>query len=409
MQVPTVQSETLMLPGFEEPAPAEQPPEPPKTLPQLPTLDEATLTLPLLERAKQLALEHPGESYYRDYVVGAHLILAVRELRARKYRDALRWLEASEDWGAPAGEVASFKAAIYDKQESWDLAEKWARTALAYRARANPAEMHHIIGKAHYFREELGEAIEEFRKALAIREDADIRASLDRALRDARAAEGFDKQRLSHFIVRYEGESMEDTGRMVLDQMERSYASLVSQLGFEPEEPVVVLLYSRTSYREMGGPHWSAGFFDGKIRVPVRGLQSLDSHIKTTLHHELAHAFIHDRAGEAAPRWLHEGIAEYVEGTRARDTGKELARILNEGHSFEHCLPTARCDVRAFYAAASSMVDYMVQLRGMGGIRDLLVELGDGGNIDSSLRKVLGKDQLGLIRDWEHFVKRRYS
>ncbi len=367
------------------------------------------MTLPLLERAKALALEYPGETYYREYVVGAHLILAVRELRARKYRDALRWVEQSEDWGAPGGEVASFKAAIYDKQESWDLAAKWARTALAYGAKANPAEMHHIIGKAHYFREELKEAIAAFRKALAIREDPTIRVSLDKALRDARAADGFSKQRLSHFIVRYEGESMEDTGRMVLDQMERSYATLVSQLGFQPEQPVVVLLYSRTSYREMGGPHWSAGFFDGKIRVPVRGLEKVDSHIKTTLHHELAHAFIHARAGTAAPRWLHEGIAEYAEGMRANETGPQLAKILNGGQSFEHCLPTAQCDVRAFYAAASSIVDYMVQLRGMGGVRNLLIELGEGGNIDSSLRKVLGKDQLGLIRDWEHFVKRRYS
>jgi tetratricopeptide (TPR) repeat protein len=406
---PVAQPETLVLPGFEAPAPVVEVPAPPKQMPRLPKLDESSANLPLLERAKQLALEYPGESYYRDYVVNVHFILAVRELRARKYRGALDWLEASEDWGAPPGEVASFRAAVYDKQESWDLAEKWARTALAYGAKANPAEMHHIIGKAYYFREDLPEAIEEFRKALAIREDAEIRASLEMALRDARAAEGFDKQRLSHFIVRYEGDSMEDTGRLVLDQMERSYASLLSQLGFEPDEPVVVLLYSRTSYREMGGPHWSAGYFDGKIRVPVRGLQSLDSHIRSTLHHELAHAFIHDRAGNAAPRWLHEGIAEYVEGTRASETGKELAKILNQGQSFEHCLPTARCDVRIFYAASTSIVDYMIQMKGMGGIRDLLIDLGDGGNIDSSLRKVLGKDQMGLIRDWEHFVKRRYS
>ena len=223
VEVPVQRPETLMLPGFDKPAPGQPALEPPKAKPRLPPLDESVVTLPLLERAKALALEYPGETYYREYVVGAHLILAVRELRARKYRDALRWVEQSEDWGAPGGEVASFKAAIYDKQESWDLAVKWARTALAYGAKANPAEMHHIIGKVHYFREELKEAIAEFRKALAIREDPTIRASLDKALRDARAADGFGKKRLSHFIVRYEGESMEDTGRMVLDQMERSY------------------------------------------------------------------------------------------------------------------------------------------------------------------------------------------
>ena len=154
---------------------------------------------------------------------------------------------------------------------------------------------------------------------------------------------------------------------MVIDTMDRSYASLVSLFGFEPSERVVVILYSRRDYRDMGGPHWSAGLFDGKIRVLVRGLERLDEHIKTTLHHELAHAFIHARAGKSAPRWLHEGLAEYVEGTRTEENGKLLARVINSGQSFNQCLPTARCDVRLFYPAAASMVDYMIQKRGMGG------------------------------------------
>jgi hypothetical protein len=196
---------------------------------------------------------------------------------------------------------------------------------------------------------------------------------------------------------------------MVLDALERSRATLISRLGYEPEEPVVVILYSRRSYREMGGPHWSAGLFDGKIRMPVGGLHQVDDQIRSTLHHELVHAFIHARAGERAPRWLHEGVAEYMEGTRASEQGNLLAQVLAEGNSFEHCLPTAQCDVRIFYSAAISFVDYLIQIRGVGGIRDVLSALGEGNDIDASLRKVLGKDEGALIREWEHFVGRRYS
>jgi hypothetical protein len=141
-----------MLPGFDKPAPGQPALEQPKAKSRLPASDESVVTLPRLERGKTLALEYPGETYYREYVVVAHLILAVRERRVRRYCDTLRWVEQSEDWGAPEGEVASFEAAIYDRQESWDLAMKWARTALAYGAKANLAEMHHIIGKVHYFR-----------------------------------------------------------------------------------------------------------------------------------------------------------------------------------------------------------------------------------------------------------------
>jgi len=403
---------TLVIPGFQpRPAPGaeEAPAEEVRAIPDLPDLDENTVNYALIEQAKSLALEFPEEPSIREYLAAAHLILAGKELKARRFQDALRLVDEAERWSAESSQTATFRAILYGELQSWELAERWAQTALGYGAGANAADMHHIIGKAHYFREEMDKAIEEFQKALALKDDQGIRDSLDRAMAEARTARGFDQKRLSHFIVSYEGETMESTGRMVLDALERSHATLVSQLGFEPEEPVVVLLYSRRSYREMGGPHWSAGLFDGKIRLPVGGLSQVDEQIRKTLHHELVHAFIHSRAGDSAPRWLHEGVAEYMEGTRAAEQGKLLAQVLADGNSFEHCLPTAQCDVRIFYPAATSLVDYAIQMRGLGGIRDVLSALGEGSDIDGALRKVLGKDEGALIRDWEHFVGRRYS
>ncbi len=403
---------TLMIPEFEpRPMPAEAPASeaPPREVPKLPDLNENTVTPALIEQARRAALDFPEEPSLREYVAGAYLILAAKEIKARRFQEALKLVGEAEQWTVEASQTATARAVIYSELQSWELAEKWARTALGYGARGNAADMHHILGKAYYYREEMDKAIEEFQRALSLRDDQAIRDSLNKAMLEARTANGFDQKRLSHFIVSYEGETMETTGRMVLDALERSRASLISQLGYEPEEPVVVILYSRRSYREMGGPHWSAGLFDGKIRMPVGGLHQVDEQIRATLHHELVHAFIHARAGASAPRWLHEGVAEYMEGTRASDQGSLLARVLAEGNSFEHCLPTAQCDVRIFYPAAVSFVDYLIQMRGVGGIRDVLSALGDGNDVDGALRKVLGKDEGTLIREWEHFVGRRYS
>lgn len=405
--------EPVVLSGFREPDTsgidvAIPEPDPEADIPELPDLDEASVTPALLALSKEVASDHPGVDWLREYVIAAHLLAAGKEIRQRRYREALRFLDECDDWAAPPGDIASFRAVIFAAQEEWGPALRWAEAAIAYGSKTNPAEMYHIVGKAHYYREEMSKAIEAFRTALEIRDDPTIRASLQRALQEAQTAGNYESQRLSHFIVRYEGNSMEDTGRMVIDTMDRSYSSLVSQFGFEPSERVVVILYSRRDYREIG-PDWSAGLFDGKIRVPVRGLQRLDENIKTTLHHELAHAFIHAKAGKSAPRWLHEGLAEYVEGTRTEQNGKLLAKVINSGQSFEQCLPSARCDVRLFYPAAASMVDYMIQKRGMGGIRDVLTALEDGNDIDGALSRVLGYDVSALIRDWEHFIRRRYS
>jgi tetratricopeptide (TPR) repeat protein len=403
--------------AFVLPAPAQPsgtpvgaaPSAPPPSAPELPELNQNTVSMALVERAEQLSREFPDAKGIRDYVAAAYLLLAGNEMRRNRSSDALRMIDHAEEWGAAKDQTATFRAMVFDAEEEWEPAEKWARAALAYGARANAADMHHVIGKAHYFREELEKAIAEFEIALSLRNDPEIRASLERARQEARASEGFDRRRLAHFIVMYEGDTMESTGRMVLDTMERSYATLVSQMGFEPAEPVVVVLYSRRSYREMGGPHWSAGLFDGKIRVPVRGLERLDESIRSTLHHELTHAFVHSRAGDATPRWLNEGVAEYMEGTRTAKTGNVLAEYLSDGNSLEHCVATAQCDLRVFYPAAASMVDYLVQVRGLPGISETLLALGEGNDIDTSLRRVFGRDQAELIREWEHFVKRRFG
>ena len=384
-------------------------PEPSSPIPRLPDLTRQSVTPALLDRAQSLAREYPDVEWLREYVLAAHFLLAGQKIRARRFREALTYVNGLEDWGAEAGDIATLRAVIYSEQQEWEVAKSWAETAIAYGKTSQSAEMYHIVGKAHYYRQEISRAVEFFEKALDLGDNPKIRASLNKALSEARAGGGNKTQRLAHFIVSYDGGAMESTGRMVIDTMDRSYASLKSQLGFEPPERVVVILYTRRDYNEMGGPDWSAGLFDGKIRVPVRGLQRLDERIKTTLHHELAHAFIHARAGKNAPRWIHEGIAEYVEGVRTQDNGELLGRVLREGQSFESCLPTARCDPRMFYPAASSMVDYVIQQRGMGGIRDILTALGEGEDVDSVLRRIVGHDVRGLIRDWEHFIKRRYG
>jgi hypothetical protein len=60
-----------------------------------------------------------------------------------------------------------------------------------------------------------------------------------------------------------------------------------------------------------------------------------------------------------------------------------------------------------FYPTATSLVSYLIEVRGMGGIRDILGNLGEGEDIDGALQRIAGEDESSLIRDWERFVRRR--
>jgi len=372
----------------------------------LPILSLGTISPDVVRQTVALAQKHPEVAAVREHAAKAHLMLAQRHITEGRLRDALAVLAQAKPFEPDPRELARTSAIVYLGLREPGEARRWAQAALAF---GPDADMYNVLGQVHYLRQELTQAIEAWQSSLAIRENPVVRAALERAVRETRVEGDLDEKRLAHFIVRYEGETMEDTGRLVLDSLERSYAAIKSMLGFEPAERVVVILLTRQDYAALGGPYWSAGVFDGKVRVPVRGLSQLDRYIEATLRHELTHAFIYARAGEGCPRWLQEGMAEYSEGTRASQFGRRLAEKLEEDESILYCLATNNyCDPSYFYPAATSVVEYLLANRGMGGIRDLLDELGRGTNVDGALGKLTGRSQMELLREWKHWAVRRY-
>lgn len=395
----------LSIPGLQSADSNEELPAPEVSVVKLPTLTTETVTPEAIQEVAAIASEHPEEPRIAEFVAKAYLLLALRQFGERRFRETLASVVQAEKWGASRHDVARISARTYLELQDLERALQWAQAALAF---GPDADMYSVLGNVYYLREELDQAIEAWEGSLSLKEDGTVRAALERARREAELAGEYDRERLAHFIVRYEGDTMEQTGRLVLGSLEKSYGFLKSRLDFEPKEPIVVILYSRRDYNDLGGPQWSAGLFDGKVRVPVRGLVSLDQNVESTLRHELTHAFLYAQAGQGVPRWLQEGMAEYCEGTDAREFGKMLAERIEQDENFAYCLVGSRCDVRFYYPAATSVVDYIIQTRGMGGIKDILDLLGQGHDIDSALSRVVGRDELGLMDDWQHFIRRRY-
>jgi len=56
---------------------------------------------------------------------------------------------------------------------------------------------------------------------------------------------------------------------------------------------------------------------DGRIRVPVQGLTQLTPALSLVLKHELTHSFVRQKTRAAAPTWVQEGIAQWMEGKRS--------------------------------------------------------------------------------------------
>ena len=120
-----------------------------------------------------------------------------------------------------------------------------------------------------------------------------------------------------------------------------------------------------------------------------------------TLIHELTHAFIFERTRGVAPRFVHEGLAQYMEG-------KRLDSMLSRSQIA--ALADGRIGgVAGLYFGALSFVEYLVALRGLGGINDLLKAMGETRSVDEAFRQVYGATLTGAQEQWARRLHQQFG
>src|SRR5205807_10441065 len=133
------------------------------------------------------------------------------------------------------------------------------------------------------------------------------------------------------FKLRYSGASAPALARDVLRTLERHYSEIESELNFTPPESIGVILYTQDAFSDITkAPAWAGALNDGRIRVPVLGLTSVDAELSRILKHELTHSFIAQKTRSAcmglaascairAPTWIQEVLAQWMERQRRRE------------------------------------------------------------------------------------------
>ncbi len=118
----------------------------------------------------------------------------------------------------------------------------------------------------------------------------------------------------TRFTLRYDGITQFETGPTLMATLEDAYASLRSNLFFEPKSPITTILYSQKDYQSVtAGPAWMEASYDGKLRIPSQSVKDPNS-LRRIIFHELTHAFVGELSKNRAPCWLNEGLAQIQEG-----------------------------------------------------------------------------------------------
>ena len=271
-----------------------------------------------------------------------------------------------------------------------------------------------LLGSAYYKMEKLDQAIEEWRRALAIAPNDQLREALTKVERERNVAASYLELRSEHFLLRCQDNAARALGEQVLKSLETSFLELESDLDVYPRETVVVVLYPDQAFQDITvSPSWVGALNDGKVRIPVSGLTGMTPELARVLKHELTHSFVRQVTLGHCPVWFNEGIAQYEEGARTADGGGKLARAFRDTPKLSELegsfLGFQREIVGLAYAKSLAAVEYLHDTYGIVEIRQLLKSMSATADLSSILQSEFRFTYSGLEDAVAGYVQKRYG
>ncbi|MFZ0318028.1 MAG: tetratricopeptide repeat protein [Candidatus Sulfotelmatobacter sp.] len=294
--------------------------------------------------------------------------------------------------------------------------------ALSYAQRAvsaapNSPDAYTVLGYAQQASDRTKDAVVSWKHSLELRPDPAVEQYLAKAQREQNVEIDFAQRESSHFVLRYEGKQTSDAFReQILSALESDYDDLARDLGTPPRDNILVTLYMEQAFFDVTrAPSWSGAINDGKLRIPVSGLNSLTPELARVLKHELAHTFINQLSAGRCPPWLHEGIAQLLEPKSLGSDGRQLAQMFKVQHNIPlnvlegSFLRFSGSEAYVAYAESLAAVSYINDSYGMGDIQRILQLLSQGNSTEAAMRATIHSDYGQLESEVAKYLADKYG
>ncbi|HLX45542.1 MAG TPA: hypothetical protein VKR43_18985 [Bryobacteraceae bacterium] len=264
------------------------------------------------------------------------------------------------------------------------------------RKKQNPSLLA-LAGVAAWRADDSKLALEYWKTALDMQPNPDLERIYHRVERETKGDQSGEKLIGMRVALRYDGVAVPvDTARQMLGALDDEYARISAELGCNAQERLVAIVQTRDAYRKStDAAEWSAGQYDGRIRVPVLEGQGMDASMRRTLAHETTHACL-SMLGRW-PAWLQEGLAQKLSGDTLPPAmrqkiaelmqGKQLPRLENLGQDW------SRLDsqhANAAYALSLAAVELLYENYAKDGVGNLIRNPQRLAQITADLDKRLG-------------------
>jgi Tfp pilus assembly protein PilF len=274
-----------------------------------------------------------------------------------------------------------------------------------------------VLGAAQYATDRTSDAIRSWKRSLALRADPGVERLLAKAQRDASTEESFSENQSSHFTLRFEGkQTSESLRRSILATLEAHHSELSQTLGTSPHDTITVILYTNQAFFDVTqAPSWTGALNDGKLRIPVNGLDTVTPELARILKHELAHSFITYISRGRCPQWLHEGVAQLVEPRSLDGRGQRLSRLFQEQHALPYnmleggFMNLSSAEATLAYDESLAAVQYIEETYGMSDVQRILQRIGEGSPPEAALRATVHSGYRELEGEVGKFLASKYG
>ncbi len=359
--------------------------------------------------AKLEAKGNPELSATADFIAGKFEFEHGNVDQARRYFDsALRFQPENST-------VLIYYAALLVRTGNASQAVTYAQRAVSAAPRSPDA--YTVLGYAQQASDHTKEAVASWKHSLELRPDPAVQQYLDKAQREQNVETDFAQRESSHFVLHYEGKQTSEAFRgQILAALESDYDDLVRDLGTPPRDNILVTLYTEQAFFDVTrAPSWSGALNDGKLRIPISGLNSLTPELARVLKHELAHSFINQLSAGRCPHWLHEGVAQLLEPRTLGSDGRQLAQLFKTQRNIPlnvlegSFMRLSGGEAYVAYAESLAAVSYINDSYGLGDIQRILRLLSQGSSTEAALRATVHSDYGQLESDLAKYLGDKYG
>jgi hypothetical protein len=296
-------------------------------------------------------------------------------------------------------------------RDALPLAERLVKLA------PNNADALNLLAMTQYRLDRTDDAIRNWKDSLRIERDPMVEQMLAKADRESTAEATFGQRETSNFSLRFQGSKTPPRFTSeILETLEAHYKQLERDLGKSPRDAVVVTLYTRQTFFDVTqAPSWAGAINDGRLRIPVEGLESMTPELSRVLMHELAHTFVNEVSARRAPAWLHEGVAEMMEGGSSLESTRAIAALFAQKkhipmRALERPFGTlGAVHASMAYAQAQAAVEYIRQRYGMQDLVGILERIGSGSTPEQALRAVTGSNYAEFEQELGAYLVKTYG